>query len=232
MARGAGGVMMIRNTLMIMCMTVFHIASSTQETDLIPFHLKDREGGCLQLSGTIGACDDASLFLYVENKKDGHSLVSLMSQVDTKPTLNCLSRVSPRSKSSLIAPSNCKNTGSKNWQLIADSNNQYFVTANNKETCLVRTIHSTEAHNAQAKAIKKGQKYFNQKYLHSGLMMQPCKVEYFLNFFLINFFFSLLFCSVLSVLHPVIALLLNLFPKHLHKKNTKIKIKIRATYVC
>lgn len=171
------------SVFLFLSLFLFHVVNSIELHGLVPFHLRDKEGGCLNsANGIIGACDDEALLIYLPNHKDGHSLVSYLKSNDlninkktSSTNLNCLSRVSPKSKSSLVTSSLCKNIGSKNWQLVSDTNNQFFVTANNKETCLVRTIHSTEAHKASSSAIKKGQSYFNSKYLHNGLIMQPCQ---------------------------------------------------------
>jgi len=149
------------------------------KTGLIPFHLQDRDGSCLSVGGSFGLCNTENLFMYLPkaNKKDGHSLVTLLSPPDDSGS-SCLSRVSPKGASSALAKGGvCSSSGAKNFELILDKQSgRYFVTANEQKACLVRTAHSSAARKRLADLRKKkNSDVFDSRYLHNGASIQSCK---------------------------------------------------------
>jgi len=151
-------------------------AKQTEKRGLVPFHLQDRDGSCLQLDGYFGACTTESLWLYAPSNNDGHAFISMMKpKGDYAAT--CLTRASPKGKTSAITAGACKTAGAKNWQLVLDKQSgMYFLASNDKQGCVVRTAHSTEARKRQEAARKKGKRdVYDPRFLFNGASIQSCK---------------------------------------------------------
>lgn len=142
------------------------------------FHLQDRDGSCLQITGALGPCTESSYFMYAPRmkggKSEGHSLVALHSP---SPGASCLSRASASKVTSALAAGSCGASGAKQFDLVLDKGSgSHFVSALKSTSCVVRTAHTTEVRNRQAAARKRNKPDpFDARYLYNGVSMQPCK---------------------------------------------------------
>ena len=114
--------------------------------------------------GTFGTCDFGSLWTY-PTRKEGHSLVSFL---EPAPDKMCLSRASTK-----LGVSKCGKPGAKKWELSHDrGSGKFFVTAEDRKMCVVRTAQSAEVRRMKEKKKSSFTGFPNHLYNSAGL--QKC----------------------------------------------------------